>query len=157
MNPTCAEEDAAMAVEERGIEEDLAAQHAAGEAEQAEEPCNELKPRDQRIEEAYRELRAARRHLHDISEVEFRTREILKRKEAELLLSGAIIGKNTETRDAQLKEATKMECQHCEDMRKQKGWAQLRMDIAVMTVPELQLLVRNDQAIADLDARGYVQ
>lgn len=113
--------------------------------------------RENQITEAFQQLRACHQNLHAISEKDLGARTALKRKESELLLSGAIIGKNAETRDAQLKEATKEECQRCEELRQEKGEAQLQFDLASMRVQELQWLIRNDQAIADLDARGYVR
>jgi hypothetical protein len=108
--------------------------------------------REGQIVEAFQWLRESHQNLHEISERDLAARTALKRKESELLLSGAIIGKNAETRDAQLKEATKEECQTCEDLRQLKGEAQLRMDLANMKVQELMWLVRNDQAISDLGA-----
>jgi hypothetical protein len=94
--------------------------------------------------------------MAEVSEKEIAAKEALKRREAELLLSGAIIGKNAETRDAQLKEGCKMELEAVEAIRKEKAAVQLRQDLASMNVQELQWLVRNDQAIADLGERGYL-
>jgi ribosomal protein L29 len=51
----------------------------------------------------------------------------------------------------ELKEILKMSV-----ARLEKAEAQLRMDLAIMRAQELQWLIRNDQATADLDVRGYV-
>lgn len=112
--------------------------------------------REDQIKQAYEDLRTARLDMHEVSENDLAARTTLKQKEAALLLSGAIIGKNAETRDAQLKEGCKGELEAVEAVRVEKAEAQLRMDLASIRVQELQWLVRNDQAIADLDERGYV-
>jgi len=112
--------------------------------------------REDQITRAFECLRTARAELHDASEKDLAARTALKQREAALLLSGAIIGKNAETQDAQLKEGCKEELAAVEAARLEKAEAQLRMDLAGMRVQELQWLIRNDQATADLDARGYV-
>jgi uncharacterized membrane protein len=112
--------------------------------------------REEQIQSAFEDLRTARIELHEISEEDHKAREALKIREAELLLSGAIVGKNAETRAAELKNGCAMELAAVEAARVKKGEAQLRTDLASMRVQELQWLVRNDQAIADLDAQGYV-
>ncbi|MFA5409472.1 MAG: hypothetical protein WC343_11930 [Bacilli bacterium] len=112
--------------------------------------------REDQIKRAYEDLRTARIEMHEVSERDLAARTALKQKEAALLLSGAIIGKNAETRDAQLKEGCKEELEAVEAVRVEKADAQLRQDLASMRVQELQWLIRNDQATADLDARGYV-
>ena len=111
--------------------------------------------REDQIMRAYEDLRTARIEMHEVLEKDFAAHKALKQKEAALLLSGAIIGKNAETRDAQLKEGCKGELAAAEIARLEKAEAQLRMDLASMRVQELQWLIRNDQATADLDARGY--
>jgi len=115
-----------------------------------------MNSRDDQIKRAYEDLRTGRIEMHEVSERELAARTALKQKEAALLLSGAIIGKNAETRDAQLKEGCKEELEAVEAMRIEKANAQLRSDLASMQVQELQWLIRNDQVIADLDERGYV-
>jgi len=112
--------------------------------------------REDQIKRAYEDLRTARIEMHEVSERDLAARTALKQKEAALLLSGAITGKNAETRDAQLKEGCKEELEAVEAARLEKADAQLRQDLASMRVQELQWLIRNDQATADLDARGYV-
>ncbi len=112
--------------------------------------------REDQIKRAYEDLRTARIEMHEASEKDLAARTTLKQKEAALLLSGAIVGKNAETRDAQLKEGCKEELEAVEAARLEKADAQLRQDLASMRVQELQWLIRNDQATADLDARGYV-
>lgn len=107
-------------------------------------------PRGERIISAYEDLRTARIEMAEITEKEIAAKDALKHREADLLLSGAIIGKNAETRDAQLKEGCKMELEAVEAVRKQKAEVQLRQDIAAMNVQELQWLVRSEQAAADL-------
>jgi hypothetical protein len=112
--------------------------------------------REDQIKQAYEDLRTARIEMLEVSEKDLAARTTLKQKEAALLLSGAIIGKNAETRDAQLKEGCKGELEAVEAARLEKAEAQLRSDLASMRVQELQWLVRNEQSIADLDARGYI-
>ena len=65
--------------------------------------------REDQIKRAYEDLRTARIEMHEVSERDLAARTTLKQKEAALLLSGAIVGKNAETRDAQLKEGCKEE------------------------------------------------
>ena len=112
--------------------------------------------REDQIKRAYEDLRTARIEMHEVSERDLAARTALKQKEAALLLSGVIVGKNAETRDAQLKEGCKEELEAVEAVRVEKADAQLRQDLASMRVQALQWLIRNDQATADLDARGYV-
>jgi hypothetical protein len=116
----------------------------------------EMDSREDQIKRAFEDLRTARVEIHEASEKDLAARTTLKTREAALLLSGAITGKNAETRDAQLKEGCKEELGAVEAARLEKADAQLRMDLASIRVQELQWLVRNDQVIADLDARGYV-
>ena len=112
--------------------------------------------REDQIKRTYEDLRTARIEMHEASEKDLAARTALKQKEAALLLSGVIIGKNAETRDAQIKEGCKGELEAAEAARLEKAEVQLQMDLAGIRVQELQWLIRNDQAIADLDARGYV-
>ena len=112
--------------------------------------------RETEIKAAFAALIAARQALYDGSEKELAAKTALKKREAALLLSGAIIGKNAETRDAQLKEGCKMELEAVEAIRKEKAEVQLRQDLASINVQELQWLVRNDQAIAGLGEAGYL-
>jgi hypothetical protein len=113
--------------------------------------------REEQIQRAFDDLRDARIELHEISEADLVAREALKIREAELLLSGAIIGKNAETRAAELKNGCKEELAEAERMRALKTHAQLRMDLASMRVQELQWIVRNDQATADLFQTSYIK
>jgi len=98
--------------------------------------------REEQIQRAFDDLRTARIELHEVSEKDLAAREALKRREAHLLLSGAIIGKNAETRDAQLKEGCKTELETVEVVRKKKADVQLRAELASMRVQELQWLIR---------------
>ena len=107
------------------------------------------------IKAAFAALAAARQALYDGSEKELAAKIALKKREAALLLSGAIIGKNAETRDAQLKEGCKMEIATLEGAEAEKRLLQCRFDLANMAVQEIQWIVRNDQAIADLDRQGF--
>lgn len=118
--------------------------------------CEKTVTREEQIQRAFGDLRTARIELHEVSEEDLAAREALKIREAGLLLSGAIIGKNVETRAAELKNGCTMELAAVEAARVKKGEAQLRADLVSMRVQELQWLVRNDQSIADLDAQGYV-
>jgi type II secretory pathway component PulC len=81
---------------------------------------------------------------------ELEAKKILKIRESDLLLSGAIIGKNAETRDAQLAEGCKEERARLEEIQAKKAKAQLQNDLAIMETDELQWQIRNDQAIAGL-------
>lgn len=112
--------------------------------------------KDEEIKAGFAALRAARQALYDGSEKELAARMALKRREASLLLSGAIIGKNAETRDAQLKEGCQAEIAKLEAAETEKRLLQCRYDLANITVSEIQWQIRNDQAIADLSTRGYV-
>jgi hypothetical protein len=94
---------------------------------------------------AYDEKKAARLFLHTTSEIELKAKTILKEKETGLLLSGAIIGKNAEARQAELANATKDELMACEKAREQKMEGMLRMELASMEVERLQWLIRADQ------------
>jgi hypothetical protein len=98
---------------------------------------------EDQIKRAYEDLRTARIEMYGASEKDLAARTALKQKEAALLLSGAIIGKNAETRDAQLEEGCKGELEAVEAARLEKAEAQLRMDLASMRVQELQWLIRN--------------
>ena len=111
--------------------------------------------REAQIQRAFEDLRTARIELHEVSEADMVAKENLKRRESDLLLSGAIIGKNAETRTAELKNGCQEELAAVEKVRILKGQVQLRMDLANMRVQELQWIVRSDQAIADLEAQGF--
>ena len=112
--------------------------------------------REEQIRRAFEDLRTTRIELHEVSEEDLKVREALKTRESDLLLSGAIIGKNAETRAAELQNGCKNELEAVEKMRARKGQIQLRMDLASMRVQELQWLVRNDQATADLFQISYI-
>ena len=113
--------------------------------------------KDEEIKAAFVALKAARQALYDSSEKELSARMALKRREASLLLSGAIIGKNAETRDAQLKEGCQAEIAQLEGAETEKRLLQCRYDLANITVGEIQWQIRNDQAIADLRERAAAQ
>ena len=66
----------------------------------------------------------------------------LKKKESELMLSGAIIGKNAETRDAQLKEGCKDEIASLEKAEYERRATQLSYELSQMTVESLKWLIR---------------
>ena len=100
--------------------------------------------REDQIRRAFEDLRTARVEMHEASEKDLEARMGLKQKEAALLLSGAIIGKNAETRDAQLMEGCKGELEAVEAVRVEKADAQLRSDLASMRVQELQWLIRSE-------------
>ena len=96
------------------------------------------------IKNAFAALRAARQALYDGSEKELAAKTALKKREAALLLSGAIIGKNAETRDAQLKEGCQMEIATLEGAEAEKRLLQCRYDLASMMVDEIRWRIRND-------------
>jgi hypothetical protein len=93
---------------------------------------------------AYAELMEARKQLHEVSEIEYRRKAFLKEKETGLLMSGAIIGKNAESRAAELLAATKQEAFDVEVARQEKMVAALRMDLAQMRCEQLKWLIRAD-------------
>ena len=115
-----------------------------------------MEPREDQIKRAYEDLRTARVEMHEVSERDLVARTTLKQKEAALLLSGAIIGKNAETRDAQLKEGCQAEIVRLEGAETEKRLLQCCFDLANITVNEIQWQIRNDQAIADLSAQNFV-
>ena len=98
-----------------------------------------------RISEAYKGLGNARIELHGCIERELGAKSTLKIKEAQLLMSGAIIGKNAEAREAQLREALGIEHLEEELAREARAKAQLSYELAAMAVDELKLLMRIDE------------
>lgn len=98
--------------------------------------------------------------MHEISEADLKAREILKTAESAIRLQYADkpkeLGGNEPAREARIRELTATELAAAEKMRALKGQAQLRADLANMRVQELQWLVRNDQATADLFQISYV-
>ena len=70
----------------------------------------------------------------------------LKKKEGELMLSGAIIGKNAETRDAQLANGTSAERAALERAEAEKRAAQLAYDCASLVVDSLKWRIRAVEA-----------
>jgi len=106
----------------------------------------------ERISEVYRGLGNAKIDLHDCIEKELDAKTILKTKESALLMSGAIIGKNAEARDAQLRGALAEEHQAAEQARIDRAEAQLTYDLEVMAVDELKLLMRIDEMAVHTDA-----
>ena len=99
---------------------------------------------EKEIKEAFAALMAARQALYDGSEKELAAKMALKKREAALLLSGAIIGKNAETRDAQLKEGCQMEIAALEGAEAEKRLLQCRFDLSSMAVEEIRWRIRND-------------
>jgi hypothetical protein len=94
--------------------------------------------------DAFDALTAVRAMFHEASEAEYKSKAFLKEKETDLLMSGAIIGKNAEARSAELAACTKTEIFDVEETRKAKMIAQLRFDLAQMQVDRLKWLVRCD-------------
>ena len=54
--------------------------------------------REDQIKRAYEDLRTARMEMHEVSEKDLAVRTTLKTREAALILSGAITGKNADFR-----------------------------------------------------------
>lgn len=100
--------------------------------------------KESEIKEAFAALRAARQALYEGSEKELSAKAALKKREAALLLSGAIIGKNAETRDAQLKEGCQMEIATLEGAEAEKRLLQCRYDLASIAVDEIRWWIRNE-------------
>ncbi len=97
------------------------------------------------ITKAYQRQMIKRQVLYDRSEAELKAREILKRKETELMMSGAIIGKNAEARDAQLREATKEEHAALDEAERQKRFAALELELARDAVDMLRDCLRCEE------------
>ena len=70
----------------------------------------------------------------------------LKKKESELMLSGAIIGKNAETRDAQLAAGAATERATLERAEAERRIAQLAYDCAKLSVESLCWRIRATEA-----------
>ena len=100
--------------------------------------------KESEIKAAFAALMAARQALYEGSEREVTAKTALKKREAALLLSGAIIGKNAETRDAQLKERCQMEIGTLEGAEIEKRLLQCRYDLASIVVDEIRWRIRND-------------
>lgn len=98
-------------------------------------------PPDQ-IEAAFHDMAIDRTRLYHAEEAELACKTALKRREASLLLSGAIIGKNAETRDAQLKEGCKDEIVSLEKAEHERRATQLSYELSCMTVDGLKWLIR---------------
>ena len=109
----------------------------------------------ERISQVYGRLNAAKTELFQLAEREMAAKEALKIKEAMLLATpGAIIGKNAETREAQLREGCPTERQELDLAREARAKAQLEFDLATMAVDELKLLIRWEE-IANVGAGEY--
>lgn len=102
----------------------------------------------ERIRQAYRGLGSAKIELFQLSERELAAKEALRRKEADLLMSGAIIGKNAEARAAEIRNGSGIELLEMDLAREAKAKAQLAFDLAVMAVDELKLLIRLEELAA---------
>ena len=101
-----------------------------------------------RIKQAFADLREARTALHAASEHELEAKEDLKDYECTLLLSVMpdgglrINGKNADQREAQIRSETYDERSVLEKARQEKVKAQLAMDLAVMKCDELKWIIR---------------
>ena len=89
---------------------------------------------------------AARDTLFWAEEAVLAARIALKKKEAELMLSGAIIGKNAETRDAQLAAGAETERATLEGAEAERRIAQLAYDCAKLEVDSLCWRIRAVEA-----------
>lgn len=98
------------------------------------------------IAQAFDQMKALRKSLYLAEEAVLACKMILKHREASLLLSGAIIGKNAETRDAQLKEGCKDEIAALEKAESDRRATQLSYELACMTVDSLKWLIRAEEA-----------
>ena len=94
------------------------------------------------IAQAFDQMKANRVSLYHCEEAVLACKTALKRREASLLLSGSIIGKNAETRDAQLKEGCKDEIIALEKAEAEKRATQLSYELSCMTVDSLKWLIR---------------
>lgn len=99
--------------------------------------------------QCHKDLRTTRTDLHIAIEGEIKARRELKTREQAFLLSGAIIGKNAESRDAQLREATKEEFWNVEIASETVRLAQLKFDLAKYNIDMIKwswqlLMTRSD-------------
>ena len=110
-----------------------------------ETPEKELGPAG--IIAAYNEYINARASLYGATEQELEAKEALRKRENELLLSGAIIGKNTEARAAEIRNGSKTELEAVENARAQKAHALLQFDIAGMNLDCIKTLIRYGELV----------
>lgn len=101
-----------------------------------------MPPIPAQIKAAFGLMQDARSALYLSEEDVLACKTALKRREASLLLSGAIIGKNAETRDAQLKEGCKDEIVSLEKAEHERRATQLSYELSCMTVESLKWLIR---------------
>ena len=94
------------------------------------------------IKAAFGLMQDARSALYLSEESVLACKTALKRREASLLLSGAIIGKNAETSDAQLKEGCQDEIAALEKAEHDRRATQLSYELSCMTVDSLKWLIR---------------
>lgn len=95
---------------------------------------------------AFDAMKVNRTSLYHAEEAVLACKTALKRREASLLLSGAIIGKNAETRDAQLKEGCKDEMAALEKAEYERRATQLSYELSCMSVDSLKWLIRAEAA-----------
>ena len=97
---------------------------------------------NENIQKAYQRLYDNIEILRMSVELEIDAKELLKNTEAALMSSGSIIGKNAETRDAQVREGTKLERLQLHEAEKAKRMAQANYEIAAMRVREYRDLLK---------------
>ena len=102
------------------------------------------------MKSAFSALRAAKLALYEASEKAISSKVALDKKKSELLAAGTIQGKNAETRDAQLAQECWPEMAALEAAESEKRKAAHEADRAALIVSEIQWLIRNDEATADL-------
>lgn len=100
---------------------------------------------DKKLEIAFAMVRRAKCVLFEESEKELAARKALKRKEAGLMMSGAIIGKNAEAREAQLREACQAEDTALEKARVDKARIQLDLELSELDLDLLKWQIRNNE------------
>ena len=98
------------------------------------------------IATAFDHQKAMKTRLYHVEEAALAARKALKTHEVELMMSGAIIGKNAESRDAQLAAACQQERDVLEKAEAEKRSIQLAYDLASMTVDSLKWLIRAEEA-----------
>ena len=99
-------------------------------------------PTAEEIQIAFTDMKNMKISLFHAEEDALKARAELKRREASLMLSGAINGKNAETRDAQLNEGCQAEIAALEKIEAEKRATQLSYELACMTVDSLKWIIR---------------
>ena len=91
---------------------------------------------------AYEDQMRAREHLYKKNEAEIVAKAVLATKKSELMMTGTILGKNADSRDAQLCEMTKEETNQLRLAETDKRAATLAFELTSMKVDMNRDLIR---------------